>query len=410
MKNRNAETATRATKRLYFEDAYQKEFEATLVDHFHHQGRPAALLDQTCFYPESGGQPSDRGKMDGVNVIHVLEDGEKIIHLLEGDLTGPRIKGSIDWTRRFDHMQQHSGQHILSQCFVELLGGETLSFHLGEEAATLEIGLREISESDAERVEKRANEIVFEDREIKTYFIPEDKISAIPLRRPPKKEGQIRVVEVSGFDYSACGGTHCRRTGEIGLIKINRWDKIRGNIRFEFRCGHRALEDYSSKSRSVIAASSKLSVHEKDIPSSVEKTLQEIRQARKSIRKLEEQLAVFEARELVQKAGGKIIKQIWTEKSLEEGKLLALNIIRAGDFAVLFGIRSEEKDHLVLASSETLPLDMRELIPLVFSRIGGRGGGSSSLVEIVTEKGVDLEAVLASLAENLELELAQKTT
>ena len=407
MNNRNAETATRATRRLYFEDAYQRQFEATLVDHFQHQGRPAALLDQTCFYPESGGQPSDRGTMDGVNVIHVLEDGEKIIHLLESDLTGPRINGAIDWTRRFDHMQQHSGQHILSQCFVELLDGKTLSFHLGEEASTLEIGLGEISETDAERVEKRANEIVFEDREIKTYFIPEDKISAIPLRRPPKKEGLIRVVEVSGFDYSACGGTHCRRTGEIGLVKINRWDKIRGNSRFEFRCGYRAFEDYGSKNRSVVAASAKLSVHERDIPSAVEKTIQEVKQAKKKMRKLQEQLAVFEARELVQKAGGKILRHVWAEKSPEEGKLLALNIIRAGDFAVLFGIRSEEKDHLILASSGTLPLDMRELIPLVYSRIGGRGGGSPSLVEIVTEKGADLDAVLSSLGEHLEKKLQQ---
>jgi alanyl-tRNA synthetase len=410
MNNQNAKPASSATRRLYFEDAYQKDFEAALVDHFHHQGKPAVLLDQTCFYPESGGQPSDRGTMDGVNVIHVLEDGEKIIHLLEGDLTEPRIKGTIDWTRRFDHMQQHSGQHILSQCFVELLDGETLSFHLGEGASTLEIGLRQISETDAERVEKRANEIVSEDREIKTFFVPADKISTIPLRRPPKKEGRIRVVEVSGFDYSACGGTHCRRTGEIGLIKINRWDRIRGNIRFEFLCGHRAFEDYGSKNRTVVAISSKLSVQERDISPSVEKMLQEIRQAKKKMRKLQEQLAVLEARELVQKATGRIIKQVWTEKSSEEGKLLALNIIRAGDFAVLFGIRGAENDRLILASSETLPLDMRELIPLVFSRVGGKGGGSSSLVEIVTEKGADLNAVLSSLGERLELKLAQKTS
>ena len=168
-----------------------------------------------------------------------------------------------------------------------------------------------------------------------------------------------------------------------------------------------SAEDYGSKNRSVVAASAKLSVHERDIPSAVEKTIQEVKQAKKKMRKLQEQLAVFEARELVQKAGGKILRHVWAEKSPEEGKLLALNIIRAGDFAVLFGIRAEEKDHLILASSGTLPLDMRELIPLVYSRIGGRGGGSPSLVEIVTEKGADLDAVLSSLGEHLEKKLQQ---
>jgi alanyl-tRNA synthetase len=169
MNSQNARPKKDATRRLYFEDAYQKEFEAVVVEKLEYEGKPAAVLDQTCFYPESGGQPADRGTMDGVNVIHVLEDGEKIIHILDKVLAAPRIRGAIDWQRRFDHMQQHSGQHILSQCFVELMDGETVSFHLGEAVSSLEIGLREISEQDAEQVESRANEIVFEDREIKTY-------------------------------------------------------------------------------------------------------------------------------------------------------------------------------------------------------------------------------------------------
>jgi alanyl-tRNA synthetase len=409
MNIQNAHPINGRTKRLYFEDAYLKEFEAAVVEKRDLGGKPAVVLDQTCFYPESGGQPSDRGTVDGVSVVHVLEEDTEIIHVLDKELTAPRIKGVIDWKRRFDHMQQHSGQHILSQSFVELLDGETLSFHLGEEASTLEIGLKEISEREAERVESRANEIVFEDREIKTCFVPDEKISTVPLRRPPKKEGVIRVVEVSGFDYSACGGTHCRRTGEIGLIKITKWDKIRSNMRFEFLCGGRALQDYTWKNRSVVATGLKLSAYEKDIAASVEKMLQEVKQAKKTMRKLQEQLAVYEAQDLIQKAKGRIIRQIWAEKSFEEAKLLALKIIRAGEFAVVFGIREEEKNRLILASSEKLALDMRELIPEVFSRVGGKGGGSPSLVELVMERGVDLTAVLAFLAERLEQKLPQKT-
>jgi len=406
MNNQDATPKKEETKRLYFEDAYQKEFEAAVVARLDYEGKPALVLDQTCFYPESGGQPADRGTIDGANIIQVIEDGEKIIHVLDKDLAGLRIRGAIDWKRRFDHMQQHSGQHILSQSFIELLDGETRSFHLGEESSTLEIGLKEISESDADRVESRANEIIFEDRAIKTYFVPEDKIFTVPLRRPPKKKGLVRVVEVAGFDYSACGGTHCRRTGEVGLIKINTWDKIRGNIRFEFLCGRRALQDYTWKNRSLIALGQKLSAHEKDIPASIEKMLQENKQSRKRMKQLQEQLAVYEAREIIARATGSIIKEIWTDKTPEEGKLLALNVIRAGEFAVLFGIRGEENDRLIFASSEKLPLDMRELLPVVFSRAGGKGGGSPTLVEIVTEKKGSLEEILAASQEYINKKLS----
>ncbi|MEW5900017.1 MAG: alanyl-tRNA editing protein, partial [Acidobacteriota bacterium] len=278
------------TKRLYFEDSYAREFEAEVLEKFVREGKPAAALNQTCFYPESGGQPSDRGRLDGAVVVHVFEEEEKIIHLLDRELTSQKVHGLIDWPRRFDHMQQHSGQHILSQCFIEALNGETKSFHLGELTSTLEIGISAISEEELEKIELRANEVVFEDREIKTYFVPQERIEGVPLRKPPKKEGTIRVVEISEFDYSACGGTHCRRTGEIGLIKVTRWDKIRNNLRFEFLCGKRAWADYLLKNRAVQEISQKFSVQEKDAPAAVEKLFQEAKQARKKMRQLQEAL------------------------------------------------------------------------------------------------------------------------
>jgi alanyl-tRNA synthetase len=298
-------------------------------------------------------------------------------------------------------MQQHSGQHVLSQCFVEVLGGETRSFHLGDEVSTLEIGIGEISDADLERVESRANDVVFEDREIRTYFVSPERISSVPLRRPPKKEGPIRVVEVSGFDYSACGGTHCRRTGEIGLIKIIRWDKIRNNLRFEFLCGRRAGEDYRKKNRALLEISRILSVHERDAASAVEKTIQESRQSRKKMRQLQEALARFEAGEMIGKEPGPLILKVWAEKTAEEVKLLALQIVRQAERAVLFSVRGTEKDHFIFACSEKMPLNLRDLMPLVMERTKGKGGGGPTLVEIVAEKGADLEAVLTAAAECL---------
>ncbi len=222
------------TRRLYYDDAYLLEFDAEVAERTVHEGSPAVVLDATAFYPESGGQPWDRGTLGGIEVLKVLDLDGTILHVLKAEIASGRVTGKIDRTTRLDHMQQHTGQHVLSQAFWELLKGETLSFHMGPDISTLEIGLKAIDDAGGDRVEDRANAIVWEDREVKTYFVPEERIGEVPLRRPPKKQGLLRVVEVDGFDYSACGGTHVGRTGEIGLIKLGGIEKIRGNLRFEF--------------------------------------------------------------------------------------------------------------------------------------------------------------------------------
>ncbi len=382
------------TKRLYFDDPYQAEFEAKVVQRETHDGRPVLVLDQTCFYPESGGQPSDKGTINGVKVIGVWEERERIFHLLEEDVSEQEIKGKIDWPTRFDYMQQHSGQHILSQSFYELLEGETLSFHLGDESSTVEIGVGEIHEEDLEKVEKRANEIVFQDREIKVYFVPEEKIKDIPLRKPPQKKGLIRVVEVAGFDYSACGGTHCRRTGEIGIVKILRSERIRNNLRFDFLCGHRALQDYRLKDRILRQLAGQFTVSEQEVLSSVEKVVSDSKSQKKKLKKMQQKIALYEAQEIINKTKEKIIKDILVEKTVEEAKFLALSIIRRGELVVLYALKREERGHLILAASENLSLDLRELVPLLSPLIKGKGGGSPSLVEMAGEEVENLEPAL----------------
>jgi alanyl-tRNA synthetase len=393
-------SATIQTKKLYFDDPYQVEFEAKVVERKIHDGRPALILNQTCFYPESGGQPSDKGTINGVKVISVLEEGEAIIHLLEENISEEEIKGKIDWPTRFDYMQQHSGQHLLSQSFYELLGGETLSFHLGDESSTVEIDVREIHEEEIAKVERRANEIVFQDREIKTYFVPEEKIKDIPLRKPPQKIGLIRVVEIADFDYSACGGTHCRKTGEIGIVKILRWERIRNNLRFEFLCGQRAIEDYTQKARTLRQLTNQFTVSEHEVISSVEKIFDESKLSKKKLRKLQQKIAQYEAQEIIDKAKEKIIKEILAERTPEEAKFLALNIIHRGDFVVLYALKREKRGHFVLAAAENLNLDMRELVPLISPLIKGKGGGSSSLVEIA---GAETENLMLALNKAYEL-------
>jgi alanyl-tRNA synthetase len=382
------------TKRLYLENPYQVEFEAHVIEKVAWEKKPALILDETCFYPESGGQPCDKGILNEVEVLKVSEDEARIIHLLAEDISSDKVTGKIDGQTRFDHMQQHSGQHILSQSFHELLGAETLAFHLGEAFSTLEMDLRKISEEEVENIEKRANEIVFEDREIRCYFIPEEKIESVPLRRPPKKKGLIRVVEVSDFDFSACGGTHVRRTGEIGLIKILRLERIRNNIRFEFICGRRALEDYLRKNRIVRELSTRFTVNEGEILNTVEKLSSELKSQKKNRKKLQEKIAQYEAQEIIQEAKGKVIKEVFVDKTPEEVRFLVLNIIRKGDFVVLFGQKGEERGHLILGCSENINIDLREIVPIVSPLIKGKGGGRPSLVEIAGEEKENLEQAL----------------
>jgi alanyl-tRNA synthetase len=382
------------TKRLYFEDPYRTEFEAKVVKRMTYKGAPALILDQTCFYPESGGQPADRGTIDRVEVVHAVEEDDQILHLIKKEVSSDKVVGKIDWERRFDHMQQHAGQHILSQSFYELLQAATRSFHLGEEVSTVEIDLREVRDEDVERVEKRANARMFEDREIKTYFIDEKEVERIPLRRPPQKTGRLRIVEVADYDYSACGGTHPKRTGEVGLIKILRWERIRDNIRFEFICGRRALDDYIWKNRSLRELSNRLTAHERDVLDSVEKLFADLKSEKRKNRKLQEKLLQYEAREIIRKTEGKIIKNIYTERSREEIKHLALNIIRAGECVVLYGVKDERGVHLVLARSDAADIDLRELIPELSSLIKGKGGGRPSLVEVAGENADALQHAL----------------
>jgi alanyl-tRNA synthetase len=302
-------------------------------------------------------------------------------------------------------MQQHTGQHILSQSFGEVLKGETHSFHLAEGISTLEIGLEKVSEEEVEKIELAANAVVFEDREVRTYFVPQERLGDIPLRRPAKKQGTIRVVEISCFDYSACGGTHCRRTGEVGLIKIIRWERIRNHVRFDFLCGGRALSDFVRKNRNLRLLANRLSVNEQDIPAALEKLSVEAKALQKKGRRLEEDLLLYEAREMARSAQGSIIKSFLTDKGPTEGRKLALNLIRQGEFHVLFGLRSEGKVHFVFARSGDRGLDLRELVGLVTSLIPAKGGGSPSLVEIVAEESVDAVDVLDRAAVFLKTRL-----
>jgi len=387
------------TRRLYYEDAYLTEFDAEVVERTEREGRPAVVLDRTAFYPESGGQPWDQGTLGGAAVLEVIDLDGAIVHVLDRGIEGGRVRGRVEWPVRFDRMQQHTGQHVLSQAFWEVLKGETRSFHLGPDISTLEIGLGSVADAGLDKVEDRANAVVWEDREVKIYFVPEERIGEVPLRRPPKKQGLIRVVEVDGFDYSACGGTHVRRTGEIGAIKLVGAEKIRGNLRFDFLCGGRALRDHREKDRAARKLAGTFSCPAAGVAAQVDKLGAEHKALKKRARKLEERLAALEAGEVIRSAPGRVIAAVLEDRTPDEARFLALNIIKSGEFAVAYGAPGEEQGHLIVARSESIPADLRQLVPVVAAILPVKGGGGPSLVELVTSEKARLrEAVAAAEA------------
>jgi len=371
------------TEKLYYQDSYLKEFKAKILKKIKIDNRPAIVLDRTAFYPTSGGQPNDTGTIQDILVLEVSEDDEEVIHILKDEIKediGAIIIGRINWERRFNHMQQHSGQHILSGALMKIWGTETVSFHLGEKVCTLDIVKDNLTPEEVNRTENCATEIIFENRPIKCYFVEGDEeLKGLNLRKMPDRKGKIRIIEVEDFDLSACGGTHCRASGEVGLIKVIKWEKRGEKVRLEFICGRRAWEDYSWKHELVKNISNKLTVKDSELSEVVERMLEERKEIRKELKDFKEKLQDYEALDLlregaIKKGNIKVVNKVFEDKSIEEARRLANKIINLEDCVLLFGLKGE-RANLLLARSEVLNYDMNRLMKEACKFIDGRGGG-----------------------------------
>ena len=277
------------TEKVYLENPYLRQLEARIVEKKYDNNKYYLKTNKTIFYPNlAGGQPGDKGTINGIEVLEVYEDGDDIIHVLGENIHSDRVKMAIDWNTRFDYMQQHSGQHLLSSVFYKLFNGETIGFYIGKEYVYIDVNIPKISDEEIEKVESFANKIVFSNFSIKTYVVEKEDMDKIPVRKDPNINSNIRIVEIDEIDFSPCCGTHVRSTGEIGLIKIRKVESYKGNIRVEFVCGHRALKDYSWKSNYIKDISNMLSIKDKDVKKRVEKLYEEKENLEKENRKLRE--------------------------------------------------------------------------------------------------------------------------
>lgn len=389
------------TERLYYTDSYLRRFTARVSEVA--GGGRTVYLDRTAFYPTSGGQPFDLGAIGGVAVVEVADEDERIAHKLAAPIEAAPldpadIECSVDWSRRFDHMQQHTGQHLLSAVFEELFGLKTISFHLGAESSTIDLEGSNAAPETASQAERRANEVVFENRPVAVTF--EDSAQARGLRKPSERAGILRIVSIEAIDRSACGGTHVRATGEIGAILIRKLEKIRGQTRVEFLCGGRAVgrarADYEALSRAAHLFSSPLD----EVPAMLAERLESARAVEKSKRKLELELAAHRGQELYRNTeaaadGFRRVFERATSGNLEDLRAVAQNFTAHSKAVFLAALH--EPPSALLAVSEDAAIDAGKLLKAALAEAGGRGGGTARMAQGSAPDAPQLEIVLQAL-------------
>ncbi|MBM3800804.1 MAG: hypothetical protein FJW26_00675 [Acidimicrobiia bacterium] len=372
------------TERLYYCDSYLRQFEATVMQVQPNPQGCEVLLDATAFYPESGGQPYDLGTIATAQVQEVVERGDDIVHRLDRPIAAGRLPCEIDWTRRFDHMQQHTGQHLLSQAFVRVAKRNTVGFHMGADYVTIDLDAEGLSPQQLNEAERLANAIVYENRPIDMRIVPQLEVPALGLRKESQREGPLRVVTIEDFDVSACGGTHVRRTGEIGSIVIRKVERVNRQARIEFVCGWRSLVSGQSDRQLLTQVARQFSVGLSEVPARVEKQVQEARQLRKALQAKSKALAGFLAKELFVQApvlqGSRIVKQIFQDEELEFLKSLAHGLLSQGDCVALLGSTGAQAA-LLFAQSDRLAGDLRLILPECCLLIEGKGGGTRTTVQ-----------------------------
>ena len=370
-------------EKLYYEDPYQKEFTAEVVNVIEKESNYHVELDKTYFYPEGGGQPSDTGYINGAAVTYVYEEDEKIYHIVEvKPLKIHRVKCSIDFKKRYDYMQQHLGQHILSACLSDLFNAATIGFHLGTDSSSIDID-KAISSEELKLAEKKANKIVLDNINIEVLYPTSSELKKLSLKKIPVKAGEkIRIVKISDIDLNPCCGLHPSSTIEVQLIKVTKFEKYKTGLRIEFMCGARAVSDYTLKHEAIEKMSKLLCCNNAALLPEVERLSGELNKALTEKRALKAEVADYEVQNMLGSAeeieGIKVLKIIYDTGDLKYTNTLATKLVSAPKVIVLFGVRSEDKANLLFMCSRDLNiLSMDSLLNDAITLIDGKGGGSS---------------------------------
>jgi alanyl-tRNA synthetase len=380
------------TERLYYQDSYLREFDGTIERVESRDGRTLVALDRSAFYPTSGGQPFDVGELGGRRVVDVFDDDDgSVFHVVEGVdrpaeghalQVGATVHAAIDWTRRFDHMQQHTGQHVLSAAFDRLFKVRTVSFHMGAAVSTIDLA-REMTPAELNAAEAEANRIVWEDRPVTVRYASAEEAAAMPLRKESVRGGTLRLVDVEGFDLSACGGTHVARSGAIGVIAVAGWERFKGGQRIEFLCGGRALDRWRLLRDTVAASVRQLSVLPEELASAIDKLQTDAKEQKRAIGSLQIDLARYQASELAAAAepssAGKLVLRA-IDADANALKALASAIVSQPGYLVVLTSTSSPA-LAVVARSADVGASAQEILKGLVAQFGGRGGGKPEMAQ-----------------------------
>ena len=393
------------TGRLYYNDSFLREFDARVISCEADGARWRVRLDRTAFYPTSGGQPFDTGRLGEARVVEVLDDeaagGEEILHFTDAAVALGVVHGAIDWPRRFDHMQQHSAQHMLSAAFIELFGFQTVSFHLGREISSIDLAAPSVVPRHLDEAERRVNEIIFEDRAVTVRYGTQEALAAEGIRKKVEREGILRVIDIENFDRQPCGGTHLARTGQAGMLLIRKCERQKQNWRVEFVSGFRALEAARGDWTTLRQSAELIGCGMADLPAMIRKMQEERRVASRDAKKLSERLAELEASSLlVSKAEAsrdgarRIVAHVSDDASAAYLSMLASKLVaNEGVQAIL---ASRAANAVVFAQSSSLAGDMGALLRELLGKFGGKGGGSKGFAQGTVPDAAAIDSIVAT--------------
>jgi alanyl-tRNA synthetase len=396
------------TRRLYYDDSYQREFEAEVLScepELHGTTQAwGVVLDCTALYPTSGGQPHDLGKFGDAVVLDVRDDGEDVVHVVDRELALGSVSGCVDWARRFDHMQQHTGQHLLSAMFQERYGRPTVSFHLGSDLCTIDLRGPEPTEEILEGTERAANQVISEDRPIAVRYGTAEEFAGLGVRKEVQRSGILRAIEIEGADLQPCGGTHVKSTAQIGIVQVRRCTKMRQDWRVEFVCGRRATRVARHDFQLLRRAADELGCAPDDVPGAVQRAITERDAHFKTLKSLLQRLAETDATAALSAAkpqanGLRVIARAFDGASQPEYlNYFAAQLAKSEKAIALLG--RSECGHLIFAQHATAGQDMNALLKQVLAQFTGKGGGTRDFARGKLSDAAQAEKAVA-LAERL---------
>ncbi|MBO0958898.1 alanyl-tRNA editing protein [Neobacillus sp. MM2021_6] len=370
--------------RLYYQDAYIKSFTAHVEKHEQDEnGKWYAVLNETAFYPTGGGQPHDTGIIADKKVVNVEEVNGEIRHYLEAPFQNgaEEVSGTLDWERRFDHMQQHAGQHILSAAFEQLFDYHTVGFHLGVDNLTIDLETDDLTREEVKKAEALANRIILENRQIETKWVTEEELSHYPLRKATKVKEDIRLVIIPDFDYNGCGGTHPKATGEVRAIKVLDWERQRKKVRVQFACGERVVNLLGDKQKLLLRLTKLLNAPEMEMEQAVVRLLENGKRTEKALEQAQESLLQYEAKHLLAN-NNQLVAAVFQNRTIQELQKLARSVIAEDDgVLVLFVSTNETRLQLVCARGTARKENMKTLVGEVLPLLNGKGGGNESFAQ-----------------------------